>query len=174
MSSLSSSSKSSKETDSKSMKSTEATEATTRDLRRQESTLRECEPTTATSILKSQSLDHNLKEAKTLPDGNTTSLVGGLVLTDSDAKSQDRKKFFHGSVKKGVEIVQNDHDKFAIFMAWLEENGADMSGLYLKKIHRRGPWGTRRSSHCRQLANRHHSRQVVDSRRNGSKNIGGQ
>lgn len=102
-------------------------------LRRQESTHRENEPVTEESQNKAKTLDHNLKEAKTLPDGNTTSLVGGLVLTDSDAKSQDRKKFFHGSVKKGEEIVQNDHDKFAIFMKWLIDNGADMPGLYLKK-----------------------------------------
>ena len=61
------------------------------------------------------------------------STATGLVLTDSDAKSQDRKKFFEPSVLSGTENVINDHDKFAVFMKWLEDNGADMSGLYLKK-----------------------------------------
>ena len=103
-------------------------------LRRQESTHREEHPADEAAQQKARALDQNMQEAKSVDSaGNTTSLVGGLVLTDQDAQSQDRKKFFHGSVQEGVEVINDDHDKFAVFMKWMEDNGADMTGLYLKK-----------------------------------------
>ncbi len=102
-------------------------------LRRQESTHREIEKCDEVATLKQRTRDHDGAEAKDLGDGNTTSLVGGLTLTDADSRSQDRKKFFHGSVQEGVEVVADDQDKFSIFMRWLRDNGAKMPGLYLKK-----------------------------------------
>ena len=65
-------------------------------LRRQESTHREFNPAGEEARRLAKALDHNKEPAKELGNGNTTSLVGGLKLTDADAKSQDRKKFFHG------------------------------------------------------------------------------
>jgi hypothetical protein len=103
------------------------------DARRQESTLRAFNPADEESRRLSKALDHNKLPAKQLGNGNTTSLVGGLTLTDADAKSQDRKKFFHGSVQDGDEVVADDQDKFVVFMRWLQQHGAALPGLYLKK-----------------------------------------
>ena len=108
-----------------------STSATTR--RKQESTHREFNPADEEALSQAKALDHNKEPAKELGNGNTTSLVGGLTLTDADAKSQDRKKFFHGSVQEGKEVVADDQDKFVVFMRWLKANGAKLPGLYLKK-----------------------------------------
>ena len=43
-------------------------------------------------------------QTKDLGNGNTTQLVGGLKLTESDSVAADRKKFFHSSVKEGKEV----------------------------------------------------------------------
>ena len=102
-------------------------------LRRQESTHREEVLADDSASLKQRTKDHNLQEAKDLGNGNTTSLVGGLSLTGADATSQDRKKFFHRSCSAGEEVRADDHDKFAVFVEWLQKNGAHMPGLYLKK-----------------------------------------
>ena len=101
--------------------------------RRQESTQRDFNPADEDALSRAKTLDHNKEPAKTLSNGNTTSLVGGLKLTEADAESQDRKKFFHGSVQEGKEVLADDQDKFVVFMRWLKENGASLPGLYLKK-----------------------------------------
>lgn len=72
-------------------------------------------------------------QTKDLGNGNTTQLVGGLKLTESDSVAADRKKFFHSSVKEGKEVKVSDEDKFDVFLRWLHENGASFPGLYLKK-----------------------------------------
>ena len=72
-------------------------------------------------------------QTKDLGNGNTTQLVGGLKLTESDSVAADRKKFFHSSVKEGKEVKVSDEDKFDVFLRWLQENGASYPGLYLKK-----------------------------------------
>ena len=40
---------------------------------------------------------HSAIQTKDLGNGNTTQLVGGLKLTESDSVAADRKKFFHQS-----------------------------------------------------------------------------
>eukprot|EP00949_MAST-11_sp_MAST-11-sp1_P001255 g1255.t1 len=78
-------------------------------------------------------VDQTLSKARDLGNGNTTALVGGLTLTGADAKSDDRKKFFHDSVADGLDSKRDDLDKFAVFVSWLQEHGASFPGLYLKK-----------------------------------------
>ena len=75
----------------------------------------------------------SVAQAKDLGNGNTTELVGGLTLTESDSVAADRKKFFHTSVQEGAEVKVADEDKFDVFLRWLHEHGASFPGLYLKK-----------------------------------------